>query len=297
MREVTFAVTQMECSDNIEENITNAEKMVRDAASRGADVILIQELFSYLYFPQVYDFRYFDLAKEEDKNPVLERMGGLAKELGVVLPVSFFEKAGTVFYNAVVIFDADGRKLGKYRKSHIPDDPGYYEKFYFSPGDTGFRVWETKSCRLGVGICWDQWFPEAARCMVLKGAEVILYPTAIGTYGVSPDRLKDEEFNNVHWQNTMCGHAAANVVPVMASNRIGTEHIGNTAITFYGSSFISDEFGNRVETLGEDGQGMALHTFDMDKIAKERVEHVAFRDRRIDLYGTILTLDGGSGEK
>ncbi len=292
MRNVTFAVTQMACTDNIEENIAKAEDMVRKAAAEGANVILIQELFSYLYFCQAYDFKYFDLAKEEDNNPMLDRMGALAKELHVVLPVSFFEKAGTVFYNAVVVFDADGTKLGKYRKSHIPDDPGYYEKFYFSPGDTGFKVWDTQFCKLGVGICWDQWFPEAARCMALMGAEAILYPTAIGTYGVAPELLKEEEFNNVHWQNTMTGHAAANILPVMASNRIGTEYIKDTAVTFYGSSFISDEFGNKVEVLSEDKQEFALHTFDMDEIAQERIQHVAFRDRRVDLYGTLLTLDG-----
>ncbi|MDO4545111.1 MAG: N-carbamoylputrescine amidase [Bacillota bacterium] len=292
MRNVTFAATQMACTDNVEENLKKAETMVRKAKAEGADVILIQELFSYLYFCQVYDFSYFDLAHEEENDPVLKRMAALAKELEVVLPVSFFEKSGNVFYNAVVIFDADGKRLGKYRKSHIPDDPGYYEKFYFSPGDTGFKVWNTKYCKLGVGICWDQWFPEAARCMCLQGAEALLYPTAIGTYAVKPEKLEDETFDNAHWQNTMLGHAAANMVPVLASNRVGTERIGETAITFYGSSFISDEYGRIVEELDTSEEAVILHTFDLDLVSEERREHVVFRDRRPELYKTLLTLDG-----
>ena len=245
-----------------------------------------------MYFMQEYNFDHFKLACEEENSPLLDRMSALAKELEVILPVSFFERAGNVYYNSVAIFDQDGKKLGKYRKTHIPDDPGYYEKFYFSPGDTGFKVWDTKLCKIGVSICWDQWFPEAARCMCLQGAEVLLYPTAIGTYAVKPDLLKHETCDNVHWRNTMLGHAAANVVPVLASNRIGTEHIGGTAITFYGFSFISDEFGNVAKQADTTTETIISHEFDMDQLAEERRNCLFFRDRRPEKYKALFTLDG-----
>lgn len=292
MRNVTFATTQMACTDNIEENIAKAEKMIREARDKGADVVLLQELFSYLYFCQIYDRGFFDLAKEEEGHPMLEKMSRLAKELEVVIPVTFFEEAGNAFFNTLVVFDADGRKLGKYRKSHIPDDPGYYEKFYFAPGDTGFKVWNTKYCKIGVGVCWDQWFPEAARIMCLQGAEVLMYPTAIGTFAVKPEQVESEVFYNVHWRNTMLGHSAANVVPVLASNRVGSEYLGETGMKYFGTSFISDECGNVLECMDTETEGLITQTFDMDLIASIRRMFPFYRDRRPDLYGPLLTLDG-----
>lgn len=292
MRNVTLAATQMECTTDSEYNVSNAENLIRQAKDKGADVVLIQELFSYQYFCQVYNYDYFDLAKEEDGHPVIQRMMALAKELNVVIPVSFFEKAGNTHYNSVVMIDADGRNLGKYRKTHIPDDPGYYEKFYFTPGDTGFKVWKTRFGRLGVGICWDQWFPEAARCMCLQGAEILMYPTAIGTFAVKPENLVRETFNNVHWQNTMLGHSAANVVPVVASNRIGSEFIGETGMTFYGSSFISDQYGNLLEAADTKTEAILVHTFDLDELANDRRMNVFFRDRRPERYQALMTIDG-----
>lgn len=177
--------------------------------------------------------------------------------------------------------------------TQIPDDPGYYEKFYFSPGDTGFKVWDTKFCKVGVGICWDQWFPEAARCMCLKGAEVLLYPTAIGTYAVPEKELVNETYNNRHWTNVMCGHGAANMVPVVASNRIGREYAKNTAIDFYGCSFISDQYGDVVKQAGSTEETILTSTFDMDALRDERVNNVLFRDRRPEMYHPLMTLDGG----
>ena len=218
MSKVTFAATQMACSDDKDANIERAEKQIRDAASQGAQVILIQELFETPYFCKDQDSDYFELAHDSKSNTLVERFQALAKELSVVLPVSYFERANNAYFNSIDIIDADGAVLGTYRKSHIPNSPGYQEKYYFSPGDTGFRVWQTKYACIGVAICWDQWFPEAARSMVLQGAEVLLYPTAIGSEPGYP-----EIDSAGHWQRVMQGHSAANCVPVVASNRIGLE--------------------------------------------------------------------------
>jgi N-carbamoylputrescine amidase len=285
--EVTVAATQMACSWDIDDNISRAQGLVREAASAGANVILIQELFETPYFCISEKTQHFELAREIDGHPTLLRMQALAKELGVVLPFSFFEKAGLVHYNSVAMIDADGSIVGHYRKSHIPDFPMYEEKFYFSPGDTGFRVFDTRFGRIGVGICWDQWFPEAARAMTLLGAELLLYPTAIG------DELDKPEFDSKdHWQMTMRGHAAANILPVIASNRIGEESEGDLSMQFYGSSFISDHVGQKVQEADRSTQGILVHTFDLQEIATYRREWGVFRDRRPDLYKPLLTLDG-----
>lgn len=295
MRKVTVAATQMACSTLSEENIAKAEKLIREAASRGADIILIQELFQTQYFAQVVDYDNLALARPAENNPVLQHFSELAKELDVVLPISFFEECGPCRYNTVMMIDADGTMLGIYRKTHIPDDPGYYEKFYFSPGDTGFKVWDTKYAKIGVGICWDQWFPEAARCMAIMGAELLLYPTAIGTFAVPPEELGDEPDDYDHWQNTMLGHAAANMIPVVASNRIGVEAMGTTAIRFWGASFISDNRGNKLAEADISTESVLTATFDMDELAAYRREVCTFRDRRPEMYDVMMTLDGKTG--
>ncbi len=238
MRKVTIAATQMMCGTDRDENIAKAETLVREAASKGAQIILLQELFETLYFCQSQKQDFFSLAADIQGNPGVRHFSALARQLGVVLPISFFEKKNQAYYNTVAVVDADGAILGIYRKSHIPDGPGYQEKFYFSPGDTGFRVWRTRYGTIGIGICWDQWFPEAARIMALMGAEILLYPTAIGSEPQNP-----EYDSRDHWQTCMQGHAAANMVPMVVSNRVGTESIDDSAITFYGSSFITDNKG------------------------------------------------------
>jgi N-carbamoylputrescine amidase len=287
--EVTIAATQMACTWDVEANINLAEELVREAAASGANVILLQELFETPYFCITAKAEHFDLAKEREGHPTIARMQSLAAELGVVLPVSFFERAGLAYYNAIVVIDADGSIVGHYRKSHIPDFPLYEEKFYFSPGDTGFRVFKTKFGRVGVGICWDQWFPEAARAMTLMGAEMLLYPTAIGS-----EQNKPEFDSKDHWQMTMQGHAAANILPVVASNRIGEETEGDASLEFYGSSFIADHTGQKVCDADRSSQQVLLHTFDLDEIAQYRREWGVFRDRRPDLYQPLLTLDGST---
>ena len=292
MRKVTVAATQMACCADAGINIANAEKLIREAASQGANIILIQELFQTQYFAQVVDYDNLSIAKPVEGNPVLKRFSELAKELDVVLPISFFEESGCCRFNSVMMIDADGTYLGIYRKTHIPDDPGYYEKFYFSPGDTGFRVWDTKYAKIGVGICWDQWFPEAARSMALLGAEMLLYPTAIGTFAVPPDQIDGEPDDYDHWQNVMLGHAAANMTPVIASNRIGVEEMGGTAVRFWGASFISDNRGNKIAEADTRTEGILTATFDMDELAAYRREVCTFRDRRPDQYGILMTLDG-----
>ncbi|MEM7281041.1 MAG: carbon-nitrogen hydrolase, partial [Pseudomonadota bacterium] len=250
-------------------------------------VILLQELFETPYFCIDEQTKHFDLAHTLDSQPTVARMQTLAKELGVVLPVSFFEKSGLAHYNSIVMIDADGSLLGHYRKSHIPDFPLYEEKFYFSPGDTGFKVFQTQFGCIGVGICWDQWFPEAARAMTLLGAEMLLYPTAIGS------ELNKPEFDSKnHWQMVMRGHAAANILPVIASNRIGTESSSDLSLDFYGSSFVANEIGDLVESADRTSQAVLTHTFDLTEIALYRREWGVFRDRRPDLYGPLLTLDG-----
>jgi len=286
-RKVTVAATQMACSWDREANIANAEALVREAAGRGAQIILIQELFETPYFPAEQKEELFALARPADAHPVVERMQKLAAELEVVLPVSFFERAQNAYYNSLAIVDADGTIVGRYRKSHIPDGPGYQEKFYFNPGDTGFQAWQTRYAVIGAGICWDQWFPEAARVMCLKGAELLFYPTAIGS-----EPQDDSADSRDSWQIAMRGHAVANVVPVIASNRIGTEVSEAASLTFYGSSFISDQHGALVEEASRDRQEVLVHTLDLEECRANRASWGLFRDRRTELYVPLLTLDG-----
>ncbi|MDH3597429.1 MAG: N-carbamoylputrescine amidase, partial [Rhodospirillales bacterium] len=288
MATVTVAATQMACGPDRDENLARAEALVREAAGKGAQVILIQELFETPYFCKDQKRELFALARAADDSPAVARLSALAAELGVVLPVSFFERANNAYYNSLAMIDADGRSLGLYRKSHIPDGPGYQEKFYFSPGDTGFKVWRTRFGTIGAAVCWDQWFPEAARAMALQGAELLLYPTAIGSEPQNP-ALNSRD----HWQRAMQGHAAANLTPLVASNRIGSERGESCAITFYGSSFIADQTGAKVAEAGEDEQAVLTASFDLDEIRAQRAAWGLFRDRRPDLYGPLLTLDGG----
>ncbi len=285
--QVTVAATQMACSWDVKANVDRAAQLVHQAADSGAQVILLQELFETPYFCIDQQSRHFDLAQALDEQPTIQRMQAIAKERGVVIPVSFFEKAGLAYYNAIVVVDADGSIVGHYRKSHIPDFPLYEEKFYFSPGDTGFRTFSTRFGNIGIGICWDQWFPEAARAMSLMGAELLFYPTAIGSELDKPDLDSME-----HWQMVMRGHAAANILPVIASNRIGEEASGDLSMQFYGSSFISNHVGEKVCEADRESEAILTHTFDLAEIADYRREWGVFRDRRPDLYRTLLTLDG-----
>lgn len=288
MREITVAATQMACSWDSAANLDRAEALVREAAGRGAQVVLLQELFETPYFCPDQKQALFALARPFEGNPVIARFSALAAELGVVLPLSFFERANNAHYNALAMIDADGRVLGLYRKSHIPDGPGYQEKFYFNPGDTGFKVWNTRYGRLGVGVCWDQWFPECARAMALQGAEVLFYPTAIGSEPQDPsiDSLG-------HWQRAMQGHAAANMLPLVASNRIGVEEAEAATMTFYGASFIADATGGKVAEAGAEEEVITA-TFDLDALRAARASWGFFRDRRPELYGALLTLDGST---
>ena len=287
MRDVTVAATQMACGPDRDENLARAEALVREVAGKGAQVILIQELFETPYFCKDQKRELFALARAAGESPAVARMSALAAELGVVLPVSFFERANNAYYNSLAMIDADGRCLGLYRKSHIPDGPGYQEKFYFNPGDTGFKVWRTRFGTIGAAVCWDQWFPEAARAMALQGAELLLYPTAIGSEPQNP-ALNSKG----HWQRAMQGHAAANLTPLVASNRIGAEQGESCAITFYGGSFIADQTGAKVAEAGTDERAVLTATFDLDEIRAQRAAWGLFRDRRPDLYGPLLTLDG-----
>lgn len=287
MRLVTVAATQMSCTNVIEENIAKAEKLVRQAAAQGANIILIQELFETLYFCQKEDESFYQYAKETETNLAINHFKSIAKELNVVLPISFYERKNNAMYNSIAIIDATGEVLGVYRKSHIPDGPGYEEKYYFSPGDTGFKVWDTKFGKIGVGICWDQWFPEAARIMALMGAEIIFYPTAIGSEPENPAVDSKD-----HWQRCMIGHSASNLVPVVASNRIGSETFGDSTITFYGSSFITNATGEKIAEASRDEQEILIAQLDLDDLMKQRLEWGLFRDRRPELYGPIMTLDG-----
>lgn len=287
MRIVKIAATQMRCTDKVEENIDNAERLIRQAAAHGAQIILLQELFETPYFCQKENPEHYKYASETDQNRAVLHFKNVAKELGVVLPISFYEKLNNARYNSLAVIDSDGEVLGIYRKSHIPDGPGYEEKYYFNPGDTGFKVWTTRFGKIGVGICWDQWFPEAARCMVLMGAEVLFYPTAIGS---EPEALDVDSKD--HWQRCMIGHSACNLVPVIASNRIGTEKTDDSTITFYGSSFITDTTGEIIAEAGRTEETVLIAEIDLDKAAEQRIEWGVFRDRRPDLYKAILTYDG-----
>lgn len=289
MRKVTVAAVQMACVPDAAENRRTAETMVRRAAADGAQIILLPELFENPYFCQERRYASYDLATTPAENPAIQQLRRVAAELNVVLPVSFYEKAGNVLYNSVAIIDADGTVLGIYRKTHIPDDHFYQEKFYFTPGDTGFKVWNTRYAKIGVGICWDQWFPEAARCMALAGAELLFYPTAIGSEPIL------EVDSAPHWQRCMQGHAAANLMPVIAANRIGTETITpdeenqqqSSALSFYGTSFLTDCTGAVMQQLGRDEAGIVMQTYDLDEMAEMRMSWGVFRDRRPEYYGAI----------
>ena len=287
MRNVKYAGIQMQCSRSVEENIAKADKMVREAAANGAQIILLPELFERQYFCQERNYDYYAYAQSVDDNPAVKHFQKVAAELKVVLPISFYERDINVFYNTVAVIDADGSVLGIYRKTHIPDDHYYQEKFYFTPGDTGFKVWDTRYARIGVGICWDQWFPETARGMAVQGAEILFYPTAIGSEPIL------EVDSMPHWRRCMTGHAACNLMPVVAANRIGTEEVvpcaenGNqsSALTFYGSSFITDATGEVVEQMDRVSEGFILHSFDLDELESERKSWGLFRDRRPEMYG------------
>ena len=279
---IKVAITQMSCSDNYEENVNKATELVKKAAEAGANVILLQELFSGLYFCQVEDYDKFDLAIEREKSPLIKHFKEVAKKYNVVLPISFFEKCGQNYFNSLVMIDADGKDLGIYRKTHIPTGECYEEKFYFTPGDTGFKVFDTKFGKVGVAICWDQWFPETARILALEGAEMILFPTAIGS---EPVLVRD---SMPHWRNTMCGHAAANIVPVLASNRVGEEKAKNSTMTFQGFSFIADQHGEVVEEMNRTEEGFRIHEFDLAEINKERTSWGVFRDRRPECYSRLV---------
>jgi N-carbamoylputrescine amidase len=288
IRNVTVACAQMACTWDLPSNVDRAEKLIRAAAARGAQIIQIQELFEAPYFCIEQHAKHFELASTLEESTTIKRFRALARSLQVVLPVSWFERAGRAFFNSVAVIDADGSVLGVYRKSHIPNDVGYQEKQYFSPGDTGFRVWQTKYAPIGVAICWDQWFPEAARSMALLGAELLFYPSAIGTdpaYGLAMSSP---------WQRVMQGHAVSNCMPVIACNRIGTEKAttSDLELTFFGSSFIADQAGAKVDEADTTSEGVLVHTFDLEACRRTREYWSLFRDRRPDLYGTLLTHDG-----
>jgi N-carbamoylputrescine amidase len=285
---VRLAAVQFACSWDLDGNIAKAKDMVRRAADRGAHIVLLPELFETPYFCQDQTAEHFALARPFEGNPIIAAFSKLAGELSVVLPLSFFERANNAYYNALAMIDADGRVLGRYRKSHIPDGPGYQEKFYFRPGDSGFKVWQTASGKLGAAVCWDQWFPESARIMALKGAEVLLYPTAIGSEPPPAPPLDSRD----HWRRVMQGHAAANYLPLVAANRIGTEQGKAGSLTFYGSSFIAGPTGEILAELGREDEGVIVSEFDLAAIAEARASWGLFRDRRPDLYGPILTADG-----
>ncbi|MGF6394058.1 N-carbamoylputrescine amidase [Pseudomonas plecoglossicida] len=285
-----IATTQMPCSWNLPDNLERAEQLVRQAAAEGAQVILLQELFATPYFCIEQDHRHQALAEAYDDSPILQRFAALAAELGVVLPLSWYERAGNAFFNSLTVADADGRLLGVYRKTHIPNAIGYQEKEYFSPGDTGFKVWDTAFGRLGIGICWDQWFPETARCLALMGAEVLLFPTAIGSEpGAAELDSRD------HWQVAMRGHAAANLLPVVAANRVGEEVAGgdpSLSMRFYGSSFICDHKGALLKEADRSSTGIWLHDLDLASMREDRLSWGIYRDRRPEMYASLLTLDG-----
>ena len=292
MRKVTVAAVQMRCSDTPEENIAHADELVRSAARRGANIILLPELFERHYFCQERRYEYYRYALPLNENPAVRHFCAIAEELHVVLPVSFYEKDRTRLFNSAAVIDADGTVMGVYRKTHIPDDHYYQEKFYFTPGNTGFKVWNTKFGRIGVGICWDQWFPETARSLALNGAEMLFYPTAIGS---EPILLRD---SMPHWRRTMQGHAAANLMPVIAANRVGTETVmpcsenggQSSALNFYGSSFITDGTGGLEASASRDAEEVLTAEFDLDELEQERFEWCLFRDRRPQCYGAITEI-------
>ena len=291
-RTVTVAALQFSCDWDADRNIAAAERAVRAAAAAGAQIIQLPELFETPYFCIEQDVRHLALARSVAESRAVQHFKALARELGVVLPVSFFESAGRAHFNSVAIIDADGSILGVYRKAHIPNGPGYQEKNYFSPGDTGFKVWDTRFARIGVGICWDQWFPESARVMALLGAELLFFPTAIGSEPPPALPVNSRE----HWQRALQGQAAANLVPLIAANRYGLERSlqdpQGLYIRFYGSSFIADATGAKVAEAPEEGDAVLTATFDLTALAQLRNNWFVFRDRRPELYGPLLSLDG-----
>lgn len=289
MRHVTVAAIQMQCQLDVAENIKTAERLVRQAAEQGAQIILLPELFERPYFCQERQYEYYQYAQSVEENTAIMHFKPIAKELQVVLPISFYEKDGNVLYNSIAVIDATGEVLGVYRKTHIPDDHYYQEKFYFTPGNTGFKVWATRYAKIGIGICWDQWFPETARSLALNGAELLFYPTAIGSEPILDTDSKD------HWQRTMQGHAAANITPVISANRFGVEHVTpsvenggqESSLNFYGSSFMTDETGEILSVAEREGEAVLIVTYDLDKGANERLNWGLFRDRRPEMYGNI----------
>jgi len=289
---VSLAAAQFSCTWDRQANIAKAKDMVRRAASQGANIVVLPELFETPYFCQDQSAEHFALAQEFEGNSLIAEFAGLARELSVVLPVSFFERARNAYFNALAVIDADGAVIGRYRKSHIPDGPGYQEKYYFHPGDSGFRSFPTRYANLGAAICWDQWFPEAARIMALKGADVLVYPTAIGSEPAPAPPVDSLD----HWRRVMQGHAAANYLPLVAANRVGVERGQAGEIRFYGSSFITGPTGEIVADLGREEEGVIGARFDFDEIAKARASWGLFRDRRPELYGPILSADGDAND-
>ena len=271
--------------DNYEKCIEKADEYIKNASKNGVDLLLLPELFEGLYFCQIENYDFFSKAEEVKDSKTLKHFQEMAKEYKIVLPISFFEKSGNCYFNSLVMIDKDGTIADLYRKSHIPTGECYEEKFYFTPGDTGFKVFKTKAGNIGVGICWDQWFPETARILALKGAEILLFPTAIGSEPVLPKDSKS------HWQNVMKGHAAANIMPVLAANRVGVETMGKSSMKFYGSSFIADQHGDFVTEMNREEEGIRFAEFDLSEIAKERFGWGVYRDRRTDLYEDLLKHD------
>lgn len=292
MKKVSVAASQMSCTWDKEENLNKAESLIRKAHAQGAQIILLQELFETPYFCIEINEAYHELASPLEDNAAFQRLSALAAELEVVIPFSWFEKSGRAKFNSVAVIDADGQSLGVYRKAHIPDSDGYLEKYYFSPGDTGFKVWSTRYATIGIGICWDQWFPETARSMVLQGADLLFYPTAIGSEPSQPNMNSQP-----HWQRVMQGHAAANQVPIIASNRIGKEKAKtrDMEITFFGSSFITDHTGDLVAKADGESETVLVYEFDLAEIELQRQAWGLFRDRRPDHYQSLLSLDGKTG--
>ena len=282
---VKVAIAQFSMPDNYEKCIEKADEYIKTASKNGVDLLLLPELFEGLYFCQIENYDFFSKAEEVKDSKTLKHFQEMAKEYKIVLPISFFEKSGNCYFNSLVVIDKDGSIVDLYRKSHIPTGECYEEKFYFTPGDTGFKVFKTKAGTIGVGICWDQWFPETARILALKGAEILLFPTAIGSEPVLPKDSKS------HWQNVMKGHAAANIMPVLAANRVGVESLGKSSMKFYGSSFIADQHGDFVTEMNREEEGIRFAEFDLSEIAKERFGWGVYRDRRTDLYEDLLKHD------
>lgn len=282
---IKVAIAQFSMPDNYEKCIEKADEYIKTASKNDVDLLLLPELFEGLYFCQIENYDFFSKAEEVKDSKTLKHFQEMAKEYKIVLPISFFEKSGNCYFNSLVMIDKDGTIVDLYRKSHIPTGECYEEKFYFTPGDTGFKVFKTKAGNIGVGICWDQWFPETARILALKGAEILLFPTAIGSEPVLPKDSKS------HWQNVMKGHAAANIMPVMAANRVGVESMGKSSMKFYGSSFIADQHGDFVEEMNREEEGIRFAEFDLSEIAKERFGWGVYRDRRTDLYEDLLKHD------